>query len=77
MFGGTGFSNKIFEKNFFLTMHLFFILFSLQFHEAPTVFGLKMFQTVNKCTFCEHSLLSISKLTYFKSKTINAVFNVN
>jgi len=29
---------------------------SLQFHEAPTMFGLKMFQTVYKHTFCEHSL---------------------
>jgi len=31
-------------------MHLFFVLFSLQFHEAPTMVGLKMFQTVYKCT---------------------------
>jgi len=31
-------------------MHLFFVLFSLQFHESPTMVGLKMFQTVYKCT---------------------------
>jgi len=37
-------------------MHLFFQLFSLQFHEAHTMVGLKMFQTVYKRTFCEHSL---------------------
>jgi len=37
-------------------MYLSFILFSLQFHEVPTMFGLKMFQTVYKRTFCEHSL---------------------
>jgi len=24
-------------------MHIFFVLFSLQFHEAPTMVGLKMF----------------------------------
>jgi len=45
IFNGTGFWNKIFEKNAFSTMHLFVMLFSLQFHEAPT-FGLKQFQTV-------------------------------
>jgi len=37
-------------------MHLFFVLFSLQFHEATTMVGLQMFQTVFKRTFCEHSL---------------------
>jgi len=37
-------------------MHLFFMLFSLQFYEAPTIFGLKMFQTVYKRTLCEHNL---------------------
>jgi len=37
-------------------MHLFFVLFSLQFHEAPTIVGLKMFHTVCKRTLCEHSL---------------------
>jgi len=36
-------------------MHLFFMLFSLQFHEAPTMFGLKLFQTVYKRTLYEHS----------------------
>ena len=43
---GIGLSNNIFLKERFLIMHLFFLLFSLQFHEAPTMFGLKMFQTV-------------------------------
>jgi len=56
--------------NAFLTMLLFFVLFSLQFHEAPTMVGLKMFQTVYKRTLCEHIVynlvLSTSKLTYFK-----------
>jgi len=51
-------------------MLLFFVLFSLQFHEAPTMVGLKMFQTVYKRTLCEHIVynlvLSTSKLTYFK-----------
>jgi len=37
-------------------MQLFFVLFSLQFHEAPTTVGLKMFQTVYKQMLCEHSL---------------------
>jgi len=31
------------------------MLFSLQFHEAPTMVGLKIFQTVYKRTLCEHS----------------------
>jgi len=53
IFNGTGFSNL---KNAFLTMHLFFMLFSLQFHETPTMVGLKMFQTVYKRKLCEHSL---------------------
>jgi len=56
IFNGTGFSNKNFENNVFLTMHLFFMSFPLQFHKAPTMFGLKMFQTVYKPTYCERSL---------------------
>ena len=43
IFNGTGFSNKIIEKNVFVTMHLFFMLFTLQFHKSITMFGLKMF----------------------------------
>jgi len=56
IFNGAGFSNNIFLKERFLTMHLFFMLFSLQFHEAPTMVGLKMCQIVYKCTLCENSL---------------------
>jgi len=56
IFHGNGFSNKIFEKNAFSTVQLFFMLFSLQFHKASTMFGLKMFQIVYKRTLCEHSL---------------------
>ena len=37
-------------------MHLFFMLFSSEFHEAPNIVGLKMFQTVYKRTFYEYSL---------------------
>jgi len=51
---GTGFSNNNFKK-FFLTMHSSFVLFSLQFHEASTMVGLKMFETLDKPTLCEHS----------------------
>jgi len=36
----------LFQKERFLAMHLVFVLFSLQFHEAPTLVGLKMFRTV-------------------------------
>jgi len=32
------------EKNAFLTMHSFLVLFSFQFHEAPTMIGLKIFE---------------------------------
>jgi len=32
------------------------MLFSLEFHEAPTMLGLKMFQIVYKHTVCAHSL---------------------
>jgi len=56
IFNRTGFSNNIFEKNTFLTIHLFFMLFSWQFHEASTMIGLNLFQTVHKCRICEHSL---------------------
>jgi len=34
-------------------MHLFFFLFSLQFHESPTMTVLKMFQTEVERTLCE------------------------
>ena len=50
IFNGSGFLNNIFEKNAFLTMHLFFMLFSLQFHETSTMVGLKTFHTVYKRT---------------------------
>jgi len=39
-----------FQNNGFLTMHLFLMSFSLQFHEAPRMVGLKMFQIVCKRT---------------------------
>jgi len=65
-------------------MHLFFMLFSLQFHKSSTMFGLKMFQNIsNQCinvrfvSIVYSPMLSISKLTYFKWKMITAVFNVN
>jgi len=32
------------------------MLFSSQFHDAPTMVGLKMFQTVYKHALCERSL---------------------
>jgi len=37
------------------------MLFSLQFHEASTMVGLKMFQAVCKRTLCEHSLWPYAK----------------
>jgi len=37
-------------------VNLFFILFSVQFHEASTMVGLKVFQAVCKRTLYEHSL---------------------
>jgi len=40
-------------------MHLFFVLFSLQFHETSTIFGLKNFQTFYKRTLCGWSLLAV------------------
>jgi len=49
-----------FKENSILTMHLFIMLFSLQFHEDPTMVGLKRVNIV--CS----PMLSISKLTYFK-----------
>jgi len=45
-----------FEKDTFLTMHIFFMLFSLQFHESSTMVGLEMLQTLYKRTLCERSL---------------------
>jgi len=56
IFNGTRFPNKIFEKSAFSRMHLFFILFSLQFHDTATMFSSKMFQTVFKRTLYKHSL---------------------
>ena len=53
--GSMGFSNNV-KKKAFLTVHLFFMLFSLQFHEVPTMVGSKMLQTVYKRTLCDHSL---------------------
>jgi len=40
-------------------MHLFFMLFALQFHEAPRIVDLKMFQTMCKRTLCEYGLLQL------------------
>jgi len=37
-------------------MHLFFVLFSFQFHEVLTMLDLKIFQTVYQCMLCEQSL---------------------
>jgi len=39
-----------------LTIHLFFMVFSFQFHEAPTMLVLKIYQTVFMHELCEHSL---------------------
>jgi len=50
-----------FKKNAFLAMYLFVVLFSLQFHEAPTIVDLKMFHTECKRTLCEHSLQLYAK----------------
>ena len=58
-----------FEKNAFLTMHLFFMLFSLQFHEAPTMLVWNSFKqciNVRFMSIVNSPMLSISKLTYFK-----------
>jgi len=69
-----------FKKNALLIMHLFWMLFSLQIHEAPTMVGLKCFKQYGKVRFVSifySRMLSIRKLTYFKWKTIAAVFNVN
>jgi len=47
-------------------MRLYFMLFASEFHEAPTIFGWKMIQTLYKRTLCVYSpMLSINKLTYF------------
>jgi len=43
MFNYMGFLNNIFKKKAFFSMQLFFMLFFLQFHKAPTIVGLKMF----------------------------------
>jgi len=56
IFNGTELSNNNFQKERFLTMDLSFMLFSLQFHEAPTMVSLKKFQTLYKGMLCEHSL---------------------
>jgi len=80
IFNGTGFSNEIIEKNVFLTMHLPFMLFSLQFHNSPQCLVWKCFKQCINVRFVNRvysPMLSISKLTYFKWKTITAVFNVN
>ena len=69
-------------------MHLFFMLFDLQFHDAPTMSGSKCFkQCLTKCfkeclnvrfvSIVYSPMLSITKLIYFKLKTITAVFNVD
>jgi len=50
IFNGTGFANNIFKKNVFLATYLFFVLFSLQFHKAPTMLVLKICkQCINIC----------------------------
>ena len=56
-----------FKKNVFLAMYLFFVLFSLQFHKAPTMLVLKICkQCINVCFVNRvyNSMLSIRiKLT--------------
>jgi len=45
------------------------MLFSVQSHKSPTIFGLRMFQTMYNILFVSivySPVLSISKLTYFK-----------
>jgi len=42
-------------------MHSFLVLFSFQFHEAPTMIGLKIVQTVDKHKFCEQNLWPYAK----------------
>ena len=57
-------------------MHLFFMLFSSQCHEAPIMFGLKVFQTVYKRAFCEHSpglFFSVIDRNVFKMTEKNAI----
>jgi len=56
IFNATNSRITFFDKNGFSTMHLFFVLFSLQFHEAPKMVGLKIYQTVHKPTLCKNSL---------------------
>jgi len=46
IFNEIGFSNNIFKKQLFDNAFIFFALFSLQFHEASTMVGLKIFQTL-------------------------------
>ena len=51
-------------------MHLFFFLFSLQFHESPTMTVLKMFQTEFQRTLCE-SIALWSEPYHPRSKLLN------
>jgi len=55
-----------FEKNAFLTLPLFFLLFSCRFHEAPTMLGFEIFKQCMNVCFVSTVMLSMSKLNYFK-----------
>jgi len=59
-------------------MHLFFVLFSFQFNKTPTSFRKFFKQCINVWFVNRVSgpMLRFSKLTYFKYKTIIAVFHV-
>jgi len=64
------------ENNAFLTMHSFFVLFSFQFHEAPIMISLKIFELWINIRFVSRvcsPMLSISKLSY---QIKNANFSV-
>ena len=77
---GTGLLNNNFLKEHFLTMHLFFVLVSLQFHEASIWLLWKCFKQCINVRFVRivySPMVSISKLIHFKWKTITAVFHVN
>jgi len=54
-------SRKTLKKTFLTCAFTFFVLFSLQFHEASTMIVLKNFQTLYKRTLCEHSLYPYAK----------------
>jgi len=66
------------RERFFLTFlafgFIFFVLFSLQFHEASAMVGLKISKHCTNVRFVsivKNPLLSIGKLTLFFSKNEN------